>query len=53
MEMVDYGRSAVPHQSHRQPSCQNAGMDGGENLLLPEEGSVLPSWDQGVQRPQQ
>ena len=46
--MVDHGRGAVSHQPHRQPPCQDAGLDGGVHLLLPEEGSVLPSWDKGV-----
>ena len=47
MAVADHGGRSCPNQHHWQPSGQDAGVDGGESLLLPEEGIVLPGWNQG------
>lgn len=47
MAMADHGWSPGPHQHHWQPSGQDAGVDGGEDLLLSKEGALLPGWNQG------
>ena len=47
MAVADHGGRSCPNQHHGQPSGQDAGMDGGESFLLPEEGTVLPGWNQG------
>lgn len=48
MAVADYGGRSCPHQHHWQPLGQDAGVAGGESLLLPEEGTVLPGRDQGI-----
>ena len=48
MAVADHGGRSCPHQYHWQPYGQDVGLAGGESLLLPEEGTVLPGWNQGT-----
>lgn len=47
MAVADNGGRSCPDQHHWQCSSQDAGVDGGKNLFLSEEGAILPGWNQG------